>query len=89
MISQALCRSNETLPYLYLACGLMPADAVIDEVCDYQDGNECADHRPPPVKLPLYIDTRVTSQVRIGVVALEIVLASIDVSIISIIPVVM
>jgi hypothetical protein len=82
--------SVEALPYsvpLDLAGGT--GDASVDEVCEGHYRQCGSNHRAPSYRLTGHIDPRVTSQMRIFVVALEVSLAGINMSFTSVVGVVL
>ena len=84
-----LCRVNETLPYSDFAGGGISANATVNEVCDSQDGDESSNHETPSFPLSLNIDAHVAPQVFVRSVALEVSLSCINVSVVTVIPVIL
>jgi hypothetical protein len=70
-------------------CRCPASDASIDEVTQRNQRYRCSNHRAPAFQLSCHIDPRVASQVRVLVFTLEVSLASIHVSFISVVGIIL
>jgi hypothetical protein len=71
------------------AGGFASVHAAIDKIRQSDNGNQSSDHDPPPLPLTRNIDSQVTTQVLVGVLAIEITFTCVHVAFTVVFPVVL